>query len=158
HYFDNELGGSMHGVSHDGLTPFGIRAVHAIEEAGLIVDVAHASPKVVDDVLQIATRPFVVSHTGVKGACDSPRNLSDDRMRAIAARGGRTGMGFWDGAVGDTPPAGVARALRIAIDLVGVDHVALGSDYDGSTTVTFDASESVALIDAMLKAKFTEEE
>jgi microsomal dipeptidase-like Zn-dependent dipeptidase len=158
HFFDNELGGSLHGVSRKGLSPFGVQAVHAIEAAGLIVDVAHSSPGVVDDVLQIATRPFVVSHTGVKAACDSPRNLSDDQVRAIAAKGGLIGIGYWDGAVCDISPAGVAKALRAAIDLAGIDHVALGSDYDGTTTVAFDASESVALIDAMMKAGFSEEE
>lgn len=158
HFFDNELGGSLHGESKGGLTPFGVQAVHAIEEAGLIVDVAHASEKVVDDVLQIATRPIVVSHTGVRGACNSPRNLSDAQMRAIAAKGGVIGIGYWDGAVCDTTPAGVVKSLRYAIDLVGVDHVALGSDYDGTTTVRFDASESAALIDAMLAAKFSEDE
>jgi len=158
HFFDNDLGGSLHGVSKGGLTPFGVQAVLAMEEAGLIIDVAHASEKVVDDVLQLAKRPIVVSHTGVRGACKSPRNLSDAHMRAIAAKGGLIGIGYWDGAVCDTTPAGVVKSLRYAIDLVGADHVALGSDYDGTTTVRFDASESVALIDAMLKANFTEEE
>lgn len=158
HFFDNDLGGSLHGVSKGGLTPFGVQSVLAIEEAGLIVDVAHASEKVVDDVLQLTKRPIIVSHTGVRGACNSPRNLSDAHMRAIAAKGGLIGIGYWDGAVCDTTPAGVVKSLRYAIDLIGADHVALGSDYDGTTTVRFDASESAALIDAMLKAKFTEEE
>jgi membrane dipeptidase len=152
------LGGSLHGVSRKGLSPFGVQSVHAIEEAGLIVDVAHSSPAVVDDVLQIATRPFVVSHTGVRGACNSPRNLSDAQMRGIAEKGGLIGIGYWDGAVCDISPAGVVKSLRYAIDLIGVDHVALGSDYDGTTTVAFDASESAALIEAMLKAKFSDEE
>jgi microsomal dipeptidase-like Zn-dependent dipeptidase len=158
HFFDNELGGSLHGVSKGGLTPFGVQAVLAMEEAGLMIDLAHASEKVVDDVLQLTKRPVVVSHTGVRGACKSPRNLSDAHMRAIAAKGGLIGIGYWDGAVCDTTPAGVVKSLRYAIDLIGADHVALGSDYDGTTTVRFDASESVALIDAMLKAKFTQEE
>lgn len=158
HFFDNELGGSLHGVSKRGLTPFGVQAVLAMDEAGLIVDLAHASEKVVDDVLQLTKRPVVVSHTGVRGACKSPRNLSDSHMRAIAAKGGLIGVGYWDGAVCDTTPVGVVKSLRYAIELIGADHVALGSDYDGTTTVRFDASESVALIDAMLKAKFTEEE
>ena len=158
HFFDNELGGSLHGKSKGGLTPFGVQAVHAIEEAGMIVDVAHASEKVVDDVLQISTKPFVVSHTGVRGACSSPRNLSDAQIKAIAAKGGLIGIGYWEGAVCDITPAGVAQSLRYAANLVGVDHVALGSDYDGTTTVRFDASESAALIDAMLKAGFSETE
>lgn len=158
HFFDNDLGGSLHGVSKAGLTPFGVQAVLAMEKSGLIVDVAHASEKVVDDVLQLAKRPIVVSHTGVRGACKSPRNLSDGHMRAIAAKGGLVGIGYWDGAVCNTTPAGVVKSLRYAIDLIGADHVALGSDYDGTTTVRFDASESAALIDAMLQAKFTEDE
>lgn len=158
HFFDNDLGGSLHGVSKGGLTPLGVQTVLAMDEAGLIIDVAHASEKVVDDVLQLTKRPIVVSHTGVRGACQSPRNLSDSHMRAIAAKGGLVGIGYWDGAVCDTTPAGVAKSLRYAIDLIGADHVALGSDYDGTTTVRFDASESAALIDAMLKAKFTEDE
>lgn len=158
HFFDNELGGSLHGMSSGGLSPFGVEVVRAIEEAGMVVDVAHSSVAVVDDVLKIAENPVVVSHTGVRGACASARNLDDAHMRAIAARGGLIGIGYWDGAVCDTSPAGVVRSLRYAIDLVGADHVALGSDYDGATTVRFDASESAALIDAMLKANFTEDE
>jgi microsomal dipeptidase-like Zn-dependent dipeptidase len=158
HFFDNDLGGSLHGVHKGGLTPFGVQAVRAIEDQGMIVDVAHSSDKVVADVLHIARRPFVVSHTGVRGTCNTPRNLSDERMKAIAAKGGLIGIGFWDGAVCDISPKGVARALRYAVDLVGIDHVALGSDYDGTTTVSFDASESAALVQAMLDKGFTDEE
>jgi membrane dipeptidase len=158
HFFDNELGGSLHGESKGGLSPFGVQVVKAVEEKGMIVDVAHSSGKVVDDVLAIATRPIVVSHTGVRGACDGARNLSDAHMRAIAAKGGLIGIGFWPGAVCDSTPKGVAKSLRYAADLVGVEHVALGSDYDGSTTVRFDASESAALIQAMIDAGFTDDE
>ena len=158
HFFDNELGGSLHGVSKGGLSPFGIQAVRAIEEMGMIVDIAHSSEKVVDDVLAVSTRPVVVSHTGVRGACDSARNLSDAHMRAIAAKGGLIGIGFWPGAVCESTPTGVAKSIRYAADLVGVDHVALGSDYDGSTTVRFDASESAALVQALMKAGFNEAE
>lgn len=158
HFFDNELGGSLHGISKGGLTPFGVQAVRAIEAMGITIDLAHSSEKVVDDVLEIAARPVVVSHTGVRGACKSSRNLSDAHMKAIAAKGGLIGIGYWEGAVCDPTPAGVAKSLRYAADLVGVDHVALGSDYDGTTTVTFDASESAALIDAMLAAGFSDGE
>jgi len=158
HFFDNKLGGSLHGVSKGGLTPFGVQAVRAIEAAGFIIDVAHSSEAVVDDVLQLAARPVVVSHTGVRGVCDSPRNISDDRMRAIAAKGGLIGVGFWRGAVCDDTPVGIAKSLRYAANLVGIDHVAFGSDYDGSTTVRFDASESAALIDAMIGVGFSDDE
>jgi len=155
HFFDNEVGGSLHGVSKEGLSPFGFQAVRAMEDAGIIVDLAHASEQMVSDVLQVATRPPVVSHTGVRGTCNSARNLSDETMKAIAAKGGLIGIGYWKGAVCDDTPAGVAKAIRYAVDLVGEDHVALGSDYDGSTTVTFDASGSVVLVEAMLRTGLT---
>lgn len=158
HFFDNELGGSLHGVSKGGLSPFGFQAVKAMEEMGIIIDLAHSSEQVVADVLQIATKPIVISHTGVRGTCKSPRNLSDESMKAIAAKGGLIGIGYWEGAVCDYTPTGVAKAIKYAVELVGEDHVALGSDYDGSTTVKFDASESVALVDALLKAGLTEEQ
>jgi microsomal dipeptidase-like Zn-dependent dipeptidase len=84
--------------------------------------------------------------------------LSDAHVRAIAAKGGLIGIGYWPGAVCDSTPKGVATSLRYAADLVGVDRVALGSDYDGSTTVRFDASESAALVQAMIDAGFTDED
>jgi microsomal dipeptidase-like Zn-dependent dipeptidase len=158
HFFDNELGGSLHGVSKGGLSPFGFQAVKAMEEMGIIIDLAHSSEQVVADVLEIATKPIVISHTGVRGTCKSPRNLSDESMKAIAAKGGLIGIGYWEGAVCDYTPTGVAKAIKYAVDLVGEDHVALGSDYDGSTTVKFDAAETVALVDALLKAGLTEEQ
>jgi microsomal dipeptidase-like Zn-dependent dipeptidase len=150
HFFDNELGGSLHGTGKSGLTAFGREVVSELVRFGILIDVAHSSPAVVRDVLEITQAPLVVSHTGVLGACDSPRNLPDELMKRIAATGGLIGIGFWDGAVCNTTPAGVARALRTAIDLVGVDHVALGSDYDGATTVEFDAGELPALTQALV--------
>jgi len=123
----------------------------------MIIDLAHSSPNAVADVLDMATRPVVVSHTGVRGACDSVRNLSDQLMKRIAAQGGLIGIGYWEGAVCDISPAGVAASIAYAIDLVGEDHVALGSDYDGATQVAFDTSQLVLLTDALLKAGVSEE-
>ncbi|HBM87086.1 MAG TPA: peptidase M19 [Rhodobiaceae bacterium] len=158
HFFDNRLGGSLHGQSGEGLTEFGKAAVREMERLGIIIDVAHSSPAVVRDVLALSNRPIIVSHTGLKGACHTKRNLEDDLMKEIAAKGGLIGIGFWDAAVCDYTPAGIVRSVRYGIDLLGVDHVALGSDYDGSTTVLMDASEIPALTHEMLKAGFTEEE
>ena len=158
HFFDNELGGSLHGISGEGLTAFGRSAIRRANELGLIVDVAHASPKMVSDVLALATSPVIVSHAGVKGTCDSARNLDDALMVEIANRGGLVGIGYWEGAVCDVTPAGVVNAIRYAIDLLGVRHVALGSDYDGATSVMFDAGEIAVLTGEMLRADFTEQE
>jgi len=115
-----------------------------------MVDVAHSSVAVVDETLALSSTPLIVSHTGMRGACDSPRNIPDDTMRRIAAGGGLIGIGFWDGAVCDATPAGVAKSIAYAVDLVGAEHVALGSDYDGATSVYFDASELAALTQALL--------
>lgn len=158
HFFDNELGGSLHGLSRAGLTDFGKQAVREMERQGIIIDLAHSSPKVVDDTLDLVTRPVVVSHTGVKGICDTARNISDERMKRIAATGGIIGIGYWDAAVCKTTPGGVVASIRYAIDLLGEDHVALGSDYDGGTTVKFDTSELAVLTQEMMNAGFTEGE
>ena len=98
---------------------------------------------------------MVVSHTGLAGICDSPRNLSDEQMKRIAERGGLVAVGFWAGAICDASPAGVARALRYAIDLLGVEHVALGSDFDGGTVTPFDAAELAILTQALVNADFS---
>jgi microsomal dipeptidase-like Zn-dependent dipeptidase len=155
HFFDSRLGGSLHGESGEGLTEFGREVVRRLENRRIIIDVAHSSPAVVDDVLAMASRPVVVSHTGMQGTCDSPRNLSDDQMRRIAAAGGLVAIGYWDGAICDITPEGVVRTLRHAIDTLGVEHVALGSDYDGSTWTMFDTSEIAVLTETMLRRGFT---
>ena len=109
--------------------------VRRMEARGLLVDVAHASAATIADVLDLATHPVVASHTGVRGTCDNVRNLTDDQLRGIAATGGLIGIGFWDTATGGTDAASIARAIRYAADLVGVEHVALGSDFDGAVMV-----------------------
>ena len=158
HFFDNKLGGSLHGESGAGLTPFGKQAVDQMVAMGVIIDVSHSSEAVVADVISRTDAPLIVSHTGFYGHCQSPRNISDTLMKAIASGGGIIGVGFWDGAVCDASPAGVVAAIRYGIDLVGVDHVALGSDFDGTVETTFDISELAVLTDEMLKAGFTETE
>jgi membrane dipeptidase len=156
HFFDNDIGGSAHGVDKGGLTEKGKEMIKRMEAKRMIVDLAHASPKVIEDVLAIATRPLVVSHTGVRGTCDNRRNLSDDQLKRIAATGGVIGIGYWDTAVCGSDAKAIARAIRYTTNLVGVEHVALGSDYDGSVTVPFDTSGLVEITDALLAEGFTE--
>jgi membrane dipeptidase len=158
HFFDNRLGGSLHGQSGEGLTAFGRKVVRRLEERRMIVDVSHSSPAVVDEVLAMASRPVVVSHTGLYGACETPRNLPDPLMKRIAEAGGLVAIGYWDAAVCDISPEGVVRTLRYAIDLLGVDHVALGSDFDGATFTSFDSSEIAVLTQGMLRSGFTRDE
>lgn len=154
HFFDNELGGSAHGVEKGGLTTFGRGVVRRLEDKRVIVDLAHASPKVIDDVLAMARRPVVVSHTGVQATCPGPRNLSDAQIRAVAANGGLIGIGYFSGAVCAETPAAIVKAIRHVADVAGVRHVALGSDFDGATSTAFDASGMVLVTQALLDAGF----
>jgi len=158
HFFDNDLAGSMHGLKKGGLTAFGRRVVTAMEAKGMIVDVAHCSKACVADILKMARRPVVSSHGGVQATCQVNRNLDDDQIRGVAATGGLIGIGYWDAAVCDTSPASIARAMKHVRDLVGIQYVALGSDYDGATTVRFDTSQLVQVTQALIDAGFSDDE
>ncbi|MEH6589105.1 MAG: dipeptidase [Halioglobus sp.] len=156
HFFDNHLGGSLHGNSGAGLTDFGRQAVTAMLDRQIIIDVAHSSPAVVREVLAMSTAPVIVSHTGLQGHCQTPRNISDELMQTIAARGGIIGIGFWDAAICEPSAAGIVSAIQYGVELVGEDHIALGSDYDGSVTVPFDTAELARLTQEMLTSGMTE--
>ena len=155
HFFDNELAGSMHGLKKGGLTPFGRDIVRRMEAKGMIIDIAHLSHKGVAEVLAMATRPLVSSHGGVQATCKVNRNLTDDEVRGVAKTGGVIGIGYWDGALCDTSPRAAAKAMKHVRDLVGIQFVALGSDYDGATTVRFDTSQLVQVTQALMDEGFT---
>lgn len=155
HFFDNELAGSMHGLKKGGLTPFGRQIVKRMEAKGMIIDIAHLSHTGVAEVLAMATRPVVSSHGGVQATCKVNRNLTDDEVRGVAKTGGVIGIGYWDGALCDTSPRAAAKAMKHVRDLVGIEHVALGSDYDGATTVRFDTSQLVQVTQALMDEGFT---
>jgi len=162
HFFDTEWAGSAHGVTKGGLTDRGRELVRRLEQRHILLDLAHASPRTIADAVAMAQRPVVVSHTGVKGTCDNIRNLSDEELRGVARTGGLIGIGFWGpkgtGAVCGDGAADVARAIRYAVQIAGVDHVALGSDWDGTVRAAFDAAGLVQLTDALLEAGYSDED
>jgi len=159
HFFDNELGSSLHGTGDRGLTEFGRQVVTELASRPVIIDVAHSSPQVVQQVLAMTDVPIVLSHTGLHSQCEVTRNLPDDLMRQIAASGGVIGMGYWaDVVCGPITPDGIADMIAAAIDAVGVDHVSLGSDFDGSVETAFDTSELPALTHALLEKGLTEDQ
>jgi membrane dipeptidase len=158
HFFDNELGGSMHGLKKGGLTPFGRDIVRRMEAKGMIIDIAHLSHTGVAELLAMAKRPVVSSHGGVQATCKVNRNLTDDEIKGVAKTGGIIGIGYWEGAVCSTDPRAAAKAMKHVRDLVGIAHVALGSDYDGATTVRFDTSQLTQVTQALMDEGFTEAE
>jgi membrane dipeptidase len=152
HFYDTAFGGSAHGVERGGLTDLGRQMVRRMEARGVLLDVAHASAATIDDALAVSTRPVVASHTGVRGIRDNARNLSDAQLDGIAATGGLVGIGFWPTACGGDDAAAIARSIAYAVERIGPEHVALGSDWDGAVRVPFDAAGVVRLTDALLDA------
>lgn len=158
HFFDNKLGGSLHGESGKGLTEFGRQAIKKMLELGVMIDVSHSSVQVVKDTLAISSKPLLISHTGLAGHCPSARNIPDQLMQQIAQRGGLVAIGYWDGAVCDASVSEIAKAIKYGITLLGSEHIALGSDFDGATSVPFDAADMVYLTQALMDQGLTEKQ
>ena len=156
HFFDAELGGSAHGLRKSGITEFGRKVLTRMNELDMFIDLAHASPKLMQDVFTLSSRPILVTHTGVQETCASPRNLSNQQIKQIAQTEGLIGIGFWHGATCTNDISGTARAIRHVVDLVGIDYVALGSDFDGNVRVPFTAADMQQLTLALVNADFTE--
>jgi membrane dipeptidase len=157
HFFDNVFAGSAHGIEKGGLTDLGREMVRRMEARSMLVDVAHASSATVDDVLAMAERPVIASHTGLRGVVDSVRNLSDEQARGIADTGGILGIGFWPTVCGGATAGDIARAIAHTIGVAGVEHIALGSDFDGAVPVPFDSTGLVLLTDALIEAGLDDE-
>lgn len=152
HFFDNALGGSLHGRSKAGLTEFGREAVTAMIQKNIIIDVAHSSEAVVRDILAMTEVPLILSHGGVTSHCPRTknRNLPDDVLIEMAKRGSLIGIGYFEGVICDTTPSGIAAAIDHAVTVLGPDAVALGSDFDGTVATTLDTSELAAITQALM--------
>jgi len=158
HFFDNAFGGSAHGVAKGGLTAAGRELIARMEARSVIADVAHASSRTIDDVLALASRPVIASHTGVRACFDSVRNLSDEHVRGIAATGGLVGIGFWPTATGGDDVGAIVRSITAVVRLAGVGAVGLGSDFDGAVPVPFDASGIALVTDGLLGEGFSDDD
>jgi len=163
HFFDNEVGGSAHGMKKRGLNEFGKELIHKMQAKDMVIDLAHASPKLIEDVLKEIgnnpTTPVIVSHTGVRETCPGKRNISDIEIKGIAGTGGIIGIGAFEEAVCSNTIENTANAIRHVVDLVGVEHVAVGSDFDGGVKTPMDASGMALLTDALMNHQhFTEDQ
>ena len=156
HLFDNDVSGSSFGRKRYGLTQLGRDLIPRMEALGITLDLAHTSPVAFYEALEIATRPVVVSHGGVTGTCPGPRNIDDSQLRAIARNGGVVGIGYWKIAVCRANVQGIVAAIQHAVRIAGIDHVGLGSDFDGTVAVPFDATGLPLLTAALLDAGFTQ--
>ncbi len=158
HLMDNTMAGSAHGIQKHGLTDKGQQMVERALSLGMIIDLAHASPQTIDDVLKITDKPVVASHGGVRATCDTTRNLEDSHIKAIAKNGGVIGIGLYEYATCGKTMQDTVRAIRHVVDLAGIEHVALGSDFDGATETLTDATGLVLVTEALQKHGFNETE
>lgn len=158
HFFDNEWAGSAHGMKKGGLTEAGKQLVHKMDSLHIVIDLAHASPKTINDVLAFTNSPVLVSHTGVQGVCKNTRNLTDAHLIEIGKRNGLVGIGFWETAVCGTDATATAKSIRYVADKIGVDKVALGSDFDGAIGAHFDVTGLPLIVKALLKEGFSRTE
>jgi microsomal dipeptidase-like Zn-dependent dipeptidase len=155
HLFDNDMAGSAHGVGKQGLTGKGRGLVEWAVQRGMIIDLAHASGQTIDDVIAMVDTPVVSSHGGVRGTCDTARNLSDRHIQAIAGSGGVVGLGIYQWATCGTTMQDVVKAVRHVVNLAGIEHVALGTDFDGAVETVVDATGLPLLTEALLADGFT---
>ena len=162
HFSANRAGFPAYGTGRrdaEGLTAWGQELVRRCEAASVIVDLAHINRRGFLQACAMATRPPIVSHTGVTGANQHWRNIDDDQIRAIADKGGVVGIIFCPRFLGGDSIDDVVRHLRHVIDVGGEDTPALGSDWDGMIVPTpelCDAAHLPLLTDAMLRAGFSE--
>ena len=163
HNGDNDICDSARGCStHGGVSEFGAQVIGEMNRLGVMVDMSHAGEKSFYDALDISALPIVCSHSNCKALCDVPRNLSDEQLRALAAKGGVAHVTLYHGFLrNDGAEATVLDAvahLEHAIGIMGVEHVGLGTDFDGDGGVRgfADSSEMVNFTLHLLRRRYSE--
>jgi microsomal dipeptidase-like Zn-dependent dipeptidase/gamma-glutamyl-gamma-aminobutyrate hydrolase PuuD len=162
HNGDNDLCDSAKGCdTNHGVSKFGEKVIREMNRQGIMVDLSHASEQSFFDALEISRTPIVCSHSSCKALCDVPRNLTDDQLRALANRGGVAQITLYGGFLRNDGPATIRDAiehLNHAVRIMGIDHVGLGTDFDGDGGVIglADSSELINFTLALLKNKYNE--
>ncbi|TCI85712.1 dipeptidase [Tenacibaculum sp. M341] len=158
HFFDNKLGGSAHGIEKGGITEFGKKVLGEMQKRNMILDIAHTSDKMISDIIKTYNGPIVSSHTGVDGVIESYRNLSDEQLKLLAKKDALIGVAFFPGAIGNDGIRGIVKTMKHVKELIGVEHVALGSDFDGSVTTPIDVTGYQYIVEEMLQQNFSKRE
>lgn len=162
HNGDNDICDSARGNNtHHGVSPFGEQVIHEMNRLGVMVDLSHGGEKSFYDALDISRAPIVCSHSSSRALCDVPRNLTDDQMRALAAKGGVAQTTLYHGFLRKDGEADIRDAiahLEHAIDVMGIDHVGLGTDFDGDGGIRglADSSELILFTQQLLRRRYSE--
>ena len=162
HNGDNDICDSARGEhTHNGVSAFGREVIKEMNRLGIMVDLSHAGEKSFYDALDLSKTPIVCSHSSCRTLCDHPRNLTDDQMRALAQKGGVMQVTLYHGFLvkdGEATLDDAMRHLDHAIDVMGIDHVGLGTDFDGDGGIRGLASSAELLnyTRELLKKKYSE--
>jgi microsomal dipeptidase-like Zn-dependent dipeptidase/gamma-glutamyl-gamma-aminobutyrate hydrolase PuuD len=149
--------------TNNGVSEFGAKVIERMNDCGIMVDLSHAGEKSFYDALEISRTPIVCSHSNCRALCDVPRNLTDDQLRALAKAGGVAHITLYHGFLVKDSKEGEATILDAidhlnhAIDIMGIDHVGLGTDFDGDGTVRgcADASELINFTMTLLRKRYS---
>ena len=136
HNGSNDICDSARGEAEwGGLSPFGKEVVAEMNRLGILVDVSHAAESTFYDALEVSTQPIIASHSSARALCNHPRNLTDDQLKALAEKQGVVQVCLYKGFINeDTEKASLTDAIRHInhiVDLIGINHVGIGSDFDG---------------------------
>ena len=162
HNGDNDICDSARGCStHGGVSKFGEEVINEMNRNGIMVDLSHGSEKSFYDALELSKMPIVCSHSNSKALCDVPRNLTDEQMHALAKKGGVAHITMYQGFLKKSGEATIMDALahlEHAINVMGIDHVGIGTDFDGDGTIRgmADASEMINFTLHLLRRKYSE--
>jgi microsomal dipeptidase-like Zn-dependent dipeptidase/anthranilate/para-aminobenzoate synthase component II len=164
HNGDNDICDSARGnQTHNGISVFGRKVISEMNRLGIMVDLSHAAEKSFYDALELSTMPIVCSHSSCRSLCDHPRNLTDEQMRALAARGGVMQVTLYNGFLvrdGEATVLDAMRHLEHAIDIMGIDHVGLGTDFDGDGGIRglANSSELIQFTRQLMVRHFSQED
>ena len=164
HNGDNDICDSARGSqTWGGVSAFGKQVIQEMNHLGILVDLSHAHEKSFYDALELSQTPIVCSHSSCRALCDHPRNLTDDQMRALAAKGGVMQVTLYNGFLVNDGQATIEDAMRHlqhAIDIMGIDHVGLGTDFDGDGGIIglASSSELTNFTRQLLKRQFSEQD
>ena len=164
HNGDNDICDSARGcMTHNGVSQFGQQVIREMNRLGIMVDLSHASEKSFYDALKISDQPIVCSHSSCRALCDHPRNLTDEQMRALAAKGGVMQVTLYNGFLvkdGEATVLDALKHLEHAIKVMGIDHVGIGTDFDGDGGIRgfANSSEVINFTRQLMARHYTENE
>ena len=164
HNGDNDICDSARGTqTWGGVSPFGREVIARMNKLGIMVDLSHAAESSFYDALELSDKPIVCSHSSCRALCDHPRNLTDDQMRCLAQKGGVMQVTAYHGFLSETSEATIQdfmEHLRHAVEVMGIDHVGLGTDFDGDGGIPglADSSDMLNFTRELLINEFSEED